>query len=110
MSTVKLEKKMKEQLLNKIQTVADNERFKQDAFFLCGASTGTPNDGLLAACVKYISAVNDGTVDKEIAGTLIAELEAAANSKGGNLGANSANSNIGFIKEILNYKDIIMNE
>lgn len=101
---------MKKHLLNKIQTVVENERFKQDAFFLCGAATGTPNFSLLAACEKYLSAVEKGQVDSKAAEDLIAELDAAANLKGENLGANSANNNIEYIKEILEYRDYILSK
>lgn len=109
-STENGEKTMKEQLISKIQTVADNEKFKRDAFFLCGAATGSPNQGLLDACEKYLEAVKSGQPDKAEAETLIAQLEAVASTTAVKAGVNTVNNNIEYIKEILDNKEILLNK
>lgn len=98
---------MKEQLLGKIRTIADSEKFKMDAFFLCGAKTGTPNKTLLDACEKYIKAAESDNMTDDIAEALIAELENAASAEKETLGVNTANNNADFIRELLNNKDAL---
>ncbi|MCD8198182.1 MAG: hypothetical protein LUE24_13635 [Lachnospiraceae bacterium] len=69
---------MNEQLLTKVRKLYQNEKFKLDAFFFCGSPTGTPNEGLIEACERYLEAAQrGGTVDAEAA-ALIAEMETAA--------------------------------
>lgn len=100
---------MKKQLLGKIRTIADSEKFKMDAFFLCGAKTGTPNKTLLAACEKYIEAAEADCITAEIANALIDELEKAANSEKETLGVNTASTtNADFIRELLEKKDALL--
>lgn len=101
---------MKEQLISKIKTVADNEKFKRDAFFLCGAATGSPNQELLDACEKYLEATEKDSHDKEAAELLIKELEKAAEATAVRAGVNTVNNNIEYIKEILANKEILLNE
>ena len=45
---------MKDQLIYKIEKIVKNEKFKLDAFFLCGAPSGLPDDSLKKACEKYL--------------------------------------------------------
>ena len=99
---------MKEQLISMIKTVADNEKFKQDAFFLCGAATGTPNQKLLNSCKAYIEAAESGAPDRETVESLIAELEEAAAASTVKAGVNTVNSNIDYIKEILENKEVLL--
>jgi len=99
---------MKKELLGKIRTIADSEKFKMDAFFLCGAKTGTPNKTLLAACEKYIEAAEADGITDEIANALVAELEKAANSEKETLGVNTASTtNADFIRDLLSNKDAL---
>ena len=62
---------MKEQLIYKIEKIVKNEKFKLDAFFLCGAPSGLPDDSLKKACEKYLDAVKNDTKDEAV----VAELE-----------------------------------
>lgn len=101
---------MKEQLLSKIRTISDSEKFKMDAFFLCGAKTGTPNKPLLEACDKYIEAAEANNITDEIAEALVIELEKAANSEKETLGVNAASNNADFIRELLINKDALFRE
>lgn len=96
---------MNKQLLGKIRTIADSEKFKMDAFFLCGAKTGTPNQELLAACEKYVKAAEADDMTGDIAEALIVELEKAVNTEKETLGVNTANNNADFIRELLLNKD-----
>lgn len=104
------EKTMKEQLINKIKTVAENEKFKSDAFFLCGAATGSPNQKLLDACEKYLETVEKDQDNTEAAENLIAELEAAAANTAVKAGVNTVNNNIEYIKAILSDKESLLNK
>lgn len=66
---------MKEKLIYKIEKIVKNEKFKLDAFFLCGAPSGLPDDSLKKACEKYLETVKSGNRDEEVTSALIAELE-----------------------------------
>ena len=66
---------MKEQLISKIKTIAESEKFKQDAFFLCGAATGHPNQELLDACEAYLKTAESGEKNDDVVDRLIAELK-----------------------------------
>lgn len=101
---------MKEKLIAKIRTVADNEKFKRDAFFLCGAATGSPNQELLDACEKYLEVVEKGSHHREAAEKLIKELEKAAKATAVKAGVNTVNNNIEYIRDILANKDVLLNE
>lgn len=100
---------MNEKLIYKIKTVADNENFKKDAFFLCGAATGSPNQELLDACEKYLETVDSNKPDRVAAENLIVQLEAAVNTMTMKAGANTVNNNMEYIKEILDNKEILLN-
>lgn len=66
---------MKDQLIYKIEKIVKNEKFKLDAFFLCGAPSGLPDDSLKKACEKYLEAVKNDTKDEAVVAALVAELE-----------------------------------
>lgn len=66
---------MKEKLIYKIEKIVKNEKFKLDAFFLCGAPSGLPDDSLKKVCEKYLETVKSGNRDEEVTSALITELE-----------------------------------
>ena len=66
---------MKDQLIYKIEKIVKNEKFKLDAFFLCGAPSGLPDDRLKKACEAYLNAVKNDTKDEAVVATLVEELE-----------------------------------
>ena len=66
---------MKEELIYKIEKIVKNEKFKLDAFFLCGAPSGLPDDSLKKACERYLEAVKNDTKDDSVTEALIAELK-----------------------------------
>ena len=65
----------KEQLIKKINDIVANEKFKLDAYFLCGFPTDKPNDELKAACEKYLETLEDKESNKAAAEAMIAEFE-----------------------------------
>lgn len=67
----------KEQLIEKLKQIVSLEKFKLDAYFLCGAATSAPNQSLQKACEIYLEAAERGQTDEEITANLVAELEAA---------------------------------
>ena len=71
----------KEELLAKLKQIAADERFKLDAYFLCGAPSGLPNETLRKACEIYLTATAAGQMTEEIRSALIAELEGAVAKK-----------------------------
>lgn len=66
---------MKEELIRKIEKIVKNEKFKLDAFFLCGAPSGLPDDSLKKACENYLAMINKGEDDRTIVDALAAELK-----------------------------------
>ena len=63
------------QLIKKINDIVANEKFKLDAYFLCGFPTDKPNDELKAACEKYLETLEDKEANKAAAEAMISEFE-----------------------------------
>lgn len=53
----------RDDIIEKIRAIASNEKFKHDAYFLCGFATDKPNSDLLDACESYLKAVDDVKTD-----------------------------------------------
>lgn len=51
---------MKEQLIAKLKQIVIDEKFKLDAYFLCGAPSSLPNQDMQKAVEKYLQAVENG--------------------------------------------------
>ncbi len=100
---------MKEQLIAKIQTVADTEKFKYDAFFLCGSATGNPNQSLLQACENYLQTLENSERSNKVAEKLIAELEAALDEAEASERAGGAAGNAEYIRSILLDREELFN-
>ena len=49
----------RDDIIEKIRAIASNEKFKHDAYFLCGFATDKSNSDLLDACESYLEAVDD---------------------------------------------------
>jgi len=101
---------MKEELISKIRTIAESEKFKQDAFFLCGSSTGNPNFTLLEACERYLETVDAPEPDVEAAEKLISELEAVAAIEQDETKINRVVTNVEYVKEILANKSLLLDK
>ncbi len=100
---------MKEQLIAKIQTVADTEKFKYDAFFLCGSATGNPNQSLLQACENYLQTLENSERSNKAAEKLIAELEAALDEAEASERAGGAAGSAEYIRSILLDREELFN-
>lgn len=61
----------KEELIEKIKSIIENEKFRLDGYFLCGFPTGAPNQVLQKACEKYVEIVENGNPSEEDTKTLI---------------------------------------
>jgi len=73
----------RKELLARLKQIVADEKFKLDAFFLCGAPSGLPNETLRKACEVYLAADAEGNLTDGIRSTLIAELEEAVIKKDG---------------------------
>ncbi len=67
----------KEQIIEKVRQIVVDEKFKLDAYFLCGVASSVPNQKLQKACEKYLETVDNGTPDADVTAKLIDELDAA---------------------------------
>ena len=63
----------REEIVAKIKGIAENEKFKIDAFFFCGFPSGMPNQSLMKACEKYVEKYETGKADDAAAKALVAE-------------------------------------
>ncbi len=72
---------VQERLIAKIRRIVADETFKLDAFYLCGAASGLPNQSLQKACERYLEMRENGRSEKEIISDLIVELEKAVTTK-----------------------------
>ena len=86
---------MKEQLISKIKTIAESEKFKQDAFFLCGAA--------------YLKTAESGEKNDDVVDRLIAELKKVIAAGGETRGSNSIEVNSEYINDILSSRDALLN-
>lgn len=67
---------MKEQLIAKLKQIVIDEKFKLDAYFLCGVASSLPNQELQKAAEKYLAEVEGGAdAAEETKTTLIAEMK-----------------------------------
>lgn len=66
---------MKEKMIEKVRQIIVDEKFKLDAYFLCGVASGLPNQDLQKACEKYIAAVDAGQPTDEAKEKMVAEME-----------------------------------
>jgi len=67
----------RDKMIEKIRQIVANEKFKLDAFFLCGAASGLPDQGLQKACEVYLEMTDKNEDDEDIKNALIDQLEAA---------------------------------
>ena len=56
---------MKEQLIAKLKQIVIDEKFKLDAYFLCGVASSLPNQDLQKAAEKYLAEVEGGADAEE---------------------------------------------
>ena len=72
---------MREQLIAKLKQIVIDEKFKLDAYFLCGVASGLPHQDLQKAAEKYLAEVEGGADAAEETKTkLIDELKKVIDS------------------------------
>lgn len=71
----KSREEMREQLISKIERIIENEKFRLDAYFLCGAAAQPPNAALQKSCEAYLKSVQNGQHDEAVIAAMVAELE-----------------------------------
>ena len=72
---------MNQQLMDTLRQIVKDEKFKLDAYFLCGATASPPNQPLQKACENYLAAAEAGADTAPAKAELIAQLEKAVNAK-----------------------------
>ena len=97
----------KEELLAKLKQIVVDEKFKVDAYFLCGAPSGLPNETLRKACEVYLVADAERTMTEEIRSVLIVELQKAAAKKDGLHIVGDLTNNQADIAEVLANQDLL---
>lgn len=66
---------MREKMIAKIRQIIVDEKFKLDAYFLCGVASGLPNKELQTACEAYIEAIDHGHAVDVVREKMIEEME-----------------------------------
>ena len=100
-------KAAREQINAKIREIYENEKFKLDAYFLCGAPSGTPSEKLIRACETYL---NGGTQpSREVTEALITELETVLTANLKSTVADNLVNNTDDIRQVLENKALLLN-
>lgn len=97
----------REGLIKKIRAIEENQRFKQDAFFFCGFPTDKPNETMLAACQKYLTAIEGGQEGLDEKAQMLAEMEKEAAAVPEVAAVNNILSEENEIKLILDNRDLL---
>ncbi|MFR1364758.1 hypothetical protein [Lentihominibacter sp.] len=97
----------KEELIEKIKSIIENEKFRLDGYFLCGFPTGAPNQVLQKACEKYVEIVENGNPSEEDTKTLIEALEASLNVESMVAVVNDITKSDVLVNYILEHKDVL---
>lgn len=95
-------------VISKVRAIVSNEKFKLDAYFFCGCSSGTPNQALLTACERYLETVDNGQPDRAAAEELIAQLENALANK--SKAADNLVNNDADLQAVLDHRELLMSE
>jgi hypothetical protein len=66
---------MREKMIAKIRQIIVDEKFKLDAYFLCGVASGLPNKELQTACEAYIEAIDHGHAIEVVREKMLEEME-----------------------------------
>ena len=97
----------KEELIEKIKSIIENEKFRLDGYFLCGFPTGAPNQVLQKACEKYVEIVENGNPSEEDTKTLIEALEASLNVESKVAEVNDITKSDVLVNYILEHKEVL---
>lgn len=96
---------IQEKLVAKIRQIVVDEKFKLDAFYLCGAASSLPNQKLQKACENYLTMIDQGQKDKDVIARLIAELENAVSTKSKVTVVGDLVNNKADIKEVFDHRE-----
>ena len=94
---------MREDIIAIIKNIVSTEKFKMDAYFMCGNTTDKPNQELLKACEKFLEAQDD----KALAADVIAEMEKIVNPVIEAVGADSLPKYLATMKEVMDNKECL---
>ncbi len=97
----------KEEIIEKIKAIIENEKFKLDGYFLCGFPTGAPNQELQKACETYIERIETGSVAESDTETLIDAMEASLKVESEVAEVNDITKSDGLVKYILGHKEVL---
>jgi len=95
---------MREEILTIIKNIVSTEKFKMDAYFMCGNPTDKPNQELLKACEKYLETPEE----KALAEDVIAEIEKIVAPVVEAVGAESLPKYLASLKEVLDNKECLL--
>jgi len=98
----------KEQVIEKVKKLAENEKFKLDAFFLCGFPSGAPNQNLIKACEGYIETLDDAAANKDAAVKLVAELEAEMKATPDVAAKDNITSSADYVQLLLDNREVLL--
>lgn len=97
----------KEELIGKIKSIIENEKFRLDGYFLCGFPTGAPNQVLQKACEKYVEITEKSEPSEEDTKTLIEALEASLNVESKVAAVNDITKSDILVNYILEHKKVL---
>lgn len=97
----------REYLVEKIRNIVQTEKFKVDAYFLCGAASGLPNDGLQKACEKYLAAVDAGEATEEAKAVMLTEMEKVLSTEPEIKVVGDMNDNRNVIREVVDHREFL---
>ena len=97
----------REELIEKVRKLHQDEKFRLDAYFFCGFPSGMPNEKLMRACEEYLSALDAGQGTEAAAKKLVSELDVAAAAKPKITGVNNMIETQDNIREILEHKALL---
>ena len=95
----------KEEIYRVVSTIAESEKFKQDAFFFCGFPSESPDEELLAASKAYLESVDNDTETDEIKERLVKALRSSLDKKKVLADKDNITSNEKEIREVLESRD-----
>lgn len=98
---------MRERQIAKIRQIVADEKFKLDAFYLCGVASGLPNQSLQKACERYLEMTECGQSNEEVVFDLIKELEKAVTTKSKVTVVGDLVNNKADIEEVFAHKEFL---
>lgn len=98
---------MQDYLVSKVESIIENEKFRLDAYFLCGAAATPPNDNVRKACEKYLESVRSGKPDQAVTDAMVAELENVLNTEPKIKVRGDMTDNRNTLQEVLDHREFL---